>query len=67
MRPGVLPMTPKQSDRVPNVLVRHSLGRRNWNSKGPASRPCWQIFSTLTRRSARRIHTRGKNSKCRIL
>ena len=28
MRPGVLPMTPKQSDRVLNGLVRHPLGRR---------------------------------------
>ena len=29
MRPGVLPMTPKQSDRVLNGLVRYPLGRRN--------------------------------------
>ena len=28
MRPGVLPMTPTQSDRALNGLVRHSLGRR---------------------------------------
>jgi hypothetical protein len=28
MRPGILPMTPKQSDRVLNGLVRHPLGRR---------------------------------------
>ena len=41
MRPGVLPMTPKQSDRVLNGMVRHSLGRRNWNSKGLVSRPGW--------------------------
>ena len=41
MRPGVLPVTPKQSDRVLSGLVRYPLGRRNWNSKGPASRPCW--------------------------
>jgi hypothetical protein len=41
MRPGVLPMTPKQSDRVLNGFVIHPLGRRNWNSKGPTSRPCW--------------------------
>jgi len=41
MRPGVLPMTPKHNDRVLNGLVRHPLGQRNWNSKGPASRPCW--------------------------
>jgi hypothetical protein len=26
MKPGVLPMTPKQSDRVLNGLVRHLLG-----------------------------------------
>jgi len=41
MGPGVLPMTPKQSDRVLNGLVRHPLGRRHWNSKGPTSRQCW--------------------------
>ena len=29
MRRGALPMTPKQSDRVLNGLVRHPLGRRN--------------------------------------
>jgi len=29
MRPGVLPVTPKQSDRVLNGLVRYPLGRRN--------------------------------------
>jgi hypothetical protein len=29
MRPGVLPMTPQQSDRILNMLVRHPLGRRN--------------------------------------
>jgi len=29
MRPGVLPMTPKQSDRVLNGLMRHPLSRRN--------------------------------------
>jgi hypothetical protein len=29
IRPGFLPMTTKQSDRVLNGLVRHSLGRRN--------------------------------------
>jgi hypothetical protein len=40
MIPGVLPITSKQSDRVLNGLVRHSLGRRNWNFKGPASRSC---------------------------
>jgi hypothetical protein len=29
MRPGVLPMTPNQSDRVLNGLVRNTLDRRN--------------------------------------
>jgi hypothetical protein len=33
MRPGVLPMTSKQSDRVLNGLVRNPFGRRT--SKGP--------------------------------
>jgi hypothetical protein len=28
MRPGVYSVTPKQSDRVPNGLVRQPLGRR---------------------------------------
>ena len=40
MRPGVLPMTPKRSDRLLSGLVRLPFGRRNWNSKGPASRTC---------------------------
>jgi hypothetical protein len=51
MRPGVLPMTPQQSDRILNMLVRHPLGRRNWNSKCPASRPCWYFFFRLSRRA----------------
>jgi len=29
MRAGILPMTPKQSERVLNGFVRHPLGRRN--------------------------------------
>jgi len=29
VRPGVLPMTPKQNDRILNGLVRQPLGRRN--------------------------------------
>jgi len=29
MRPGVLPVTPKQNDRVLYGVVRHPLGRRN--------------------------------------
>ena len=29
MRPGALPVTPKQSDKVPNELVRHPFSRRN--------------------------------------
>jgi len=47
MRPGVLPVTPKQSGRVLNGLVRHPQGRRNWNSKGPTSGPWQQFFLTL--------------------
>jgi hypothetical protein len=47
IRLGVLPMIPKRSDRVLNGLARHSLSRRKWNSKSPASRPCWNIFLTL--------------------
>jgi hypothetical protein len=66
IRSRVLPMTPKQSDIVLNGLVRHPFGRKKtWNSKGPASRPCWYIFSTL--KSEQKIRTREKNSKCRIL
>ena len=41
MRPGILPLTPKQNDRFLNGLVRHPLRRRSWYSKGPKSRPCW--------------------------
>jgi hypothetical protein len=41
MRLSVLPLTPKQSDRVLNGLVKHPLGQRKWNSEGPASSPCW--------------------------
>jgi hypothetical protein len=40
MRPGGLPVTPKQSKRVLNGLMRHLLGQRIWNSKGPTSRKC---------------------------
>ena len=35
---------PETNDRVLNGLVRHPLGRRNWNSKGPAWRPRWKFF-----------------------
>jgi len=59
MRPGVFPMTPKQSDRFLSGLVRHPVGQRNLNSKGPASRPCWCFF-LLSMPSVQRIHTRGK-------
>jgi hypothetical protein len=41
MRPGVLPMTPKQNDRVLNRLVDIPPAERNWNSKGPESRTYW--------------------------
>jgi hypothetical protein len=42
MRPGVLPMTPKQSNRVLNGLVIHPLSQRNWNSRWSC-----QLFLTL--------------------
>ena len=41
MRPGGFLVTPKQSDKVMNGLVRYLLCRRNLNSKGPAPRSCW--------------------------
>ena len=41
MRPGVLPMTPKQKNRVLIWMVIHPLGRRKWNSKFPALRTRW--------------------------
>ena len=47
IRPGVFPMTPKQNVRILDGLMRHPLGQRNWNSKGPSSRPGWIFFSTL--------------------
>jgi len=47
IRPGVLPMTPKRSDRFLNGLVRHPLGRRKWNSKGPHQYNVGNFFWTL--------------------
>jgi hypothetical protein len=66
MRPGVLPMTLKQSGRVLSGLVKHPQGWRNWNSKGPTQDHVDNFFR-LSRRNAQRIRTREKNSKCRIL
>jgi hypothetical protein len=69
MRPTVLPMTLKQSDKVPNWLVRHPLKHRNLNSlefQSPHQEHVDNIFR-LSRRSAQRICTTGKNSKCIIL
>jgi hypothetical protein len=60
MRPGGLPMTQKQSNRVLNGLVTRPLSKRNWNSKNHSS-------FQLSRHSAQIINTRGENSKCRIL
>jgi hypothetical protein len=45
MRPGVLPITQKQSDRVLNGKTRHPLGQRNWNSMHQDHVD--QFFSTL--------------------
>ena len=60
MRPGVLPLIPKQSDRFLNGLVRRHIGRRNWNSKDPASRSCWSFFSTLKAQCTKNSHQMGK-------
>ena len=46
-RSGVLPVTPKQSVRVLNGLVRHALGRRNLNSKRSRIKIRLILFSTL--------------------
>ena len=64
--PVVFPVTPKQSDRFLNGLVRNPLRRRSWSYKGPASRLCWYFF-LFSRCSAQKIRTRRKKSKCRIL
>jgi hypothetical protein len=59
MKPGVLPMTPKQSDRVLNGLVRHPIGRKK-NTEIPKVPHQDQVdhFFGLSRRSAQRIRAR---------
>ena len=47
MRPGVLPVTPKQSDKVLNGLVRHPLGRRNKFQRSRIKTMLIIFFSTL--------------------
>jgi len=37
-------VTQHTQTRIVNGLVRHPVGRRNWNSKGPATRSRWQFF-----------------------
>ena len=66
IKPGVLLMTPKQSDRVLNGLVRHPLGRKKTDIPKVPHQNHVDYFFRLSRRSAQRIRTRGKNSKCRI-
>ena len=39
-RHGVLPVTPKQSNRFMNGLASLPLSQRKCNSKGPTSKPC---------------------------
>jgi hypothetical protein len=65
MRTGVLPITPKQSDRDLNGLVRHPLDRRNRNSKGPTWRTCWYIFR-LSRRTAQEFIPEGKTGNAEL-
>ena len=66
MRPGVLPMTRKQNDRFRNGLVRHPSTEETEIPKVPHQDHVDNFFR-LSRRSAQRIRTRGKNGKCRIL
>jgi hypothetical protein len=47
MSPGVLPVTPKQSDRVLNGLVRHPLGRKKLKFQRSRIKTMLIIFSTL--------------------
>jgi hypothetical protein len=68
-RPGVLPMTPKQSYRVLNGLMRLvniTLAEEIKIPKVPHQNHVDNFFQ-LSRRSAQRIRTTGKNSKCSIL
>jgi hypothetical protein len=57
--PRVLPMTPKQSDRVLNGYVRHPLDRRNWNSRVPHQEYVDNFFR-ISWRSVQRIRTWGE-------
>jgi len=66
MRPGVLPMPLKQSDRVLSGLVRHTLGRRTKIPKVLHQNHVDNFFRLL-RRSAQGIRIGRKNSKCIIL
>jgi len=66
MRPGVLPMTPKQSDRVWMGWWDIPSAKESEISKVPHQNRVDNFFR-LSRHSAQRIRTRGKNSKCRIL
>jgi hypothetical protein len=60
MRPGVLSMTPNQSERVLNGLVRHSSAGETEISN-VLHQDHVDKFFRLSRRSAQRIRTRGKN------
>jgi hypothetical protein len=66
MRTGVLPMTPKQSDRVWMGWWDIPSAEETEIPKVPHQNHVDNFFR-LSRRSAQRIRTRGKNSKCRIL
>jgi len=66
MRPGVLPVTPKQSDsseRVAEISPRPKKPKFQKVLHQDRVDNCFR----LSRRTAQRIRTRGKKSKCRIL
>ena len=67
MRLGVLPMTPKQRDRVLNGLVRHPPLAAETEIPKVLHQDHVDNFFRLPRPSAQRIRTSGKNSNCRVL
>jgi len=56
---GDFPLTPKLCDGFLNILARHLLIRRKWNSKGPTLRHCG-LFFRISRHNAQRILNKGK-------
>ena len=67
MRPGVLPMTPQQSDRVPYEWVGETSPRpKKLKFQRSRSKTMLVIFSTLKAQGTKNSY-QGENSKCRIL